>query len=175
MKISKFLAIALAAVLLAAPCRAQSSTTAATESTLTTSNGLAAGKALLSLYTQYKADGKFDLNNASNISNLVSLATNIQGLAQNTNVKSFLSGLISGSKNLVNSSNSSSVLSTLKSISGLDLNSLGTSAATSAASSLLSKLGGSSTSSSASSNSAAGTAANALTKLFSTLGTQESK
>jgi len=155
------------AILLAAPCRAQE-TAAATA--LTNSNGLAAGKALLSLYSQYKADGKLDLSNSANITNLATLAANIQGLAQNTNVKNFLSGLISGSKNLVNNTNSSSVLSTLKSISGLDLSSLGTQAASAAASSLLSKLGGSKTSGTTAGNTAANTAASALTKLFAGLG-----
>lgn len=37
-------------------------------SVLTSSNGIAAGTALLSLYTQYKADGKLDFSNTSRIS-----------------------------------------------------------------------------------------------------------
>lgn len=162
MKTLKIFAISLIALLFATSSFAQTSTS------LTSSNGIAAGKALLSLYTQYKADGKLDLGNANNISNLVSLASNIKGLASDPNTKNFLSGLISGSKNLVTNSNSGSVLKTLTSIAGLDLSSLGTAAATSAATSLLGKVTGTQTSSS--SNNAANVAASALTSLFSTLG-----
>lgn len=169
MKTFKILAISVIALLSAGLCHAQTSTTASSSS-LTSSNGIAAGKAIVALYTQYKADGKLDLANTANVTNLVSLATNIAGLATNNSTTDFLSGLVSGSKSLVNSENSSSVLSTLKSISGLDLSSLGTAAATSAASSLLGKFTGTKTSGSATSSSAANSAASALTSLFKTLG-----
>ena len=45
-----------------------------------TSNGKAAGVALKSLYTQYKADGKLNMQNVGNIVNLATLANNLKGL-----------------------------------------------------------------------------------------------
>lgn len=104
-------------------------------SSLTGNTGSSAGLALLNLYTQFKADGKLDLSNSNNISNLVTLATNIKGLkgsTSKTDLSSFVNGLISGSKNLVNKGNSTSVLNSLKSISNLDLSSLGNAAVSTA-------------------------------------------
>lgn len=142
MKPIKLIAILTAAVLSLGFCRQASA------QTLTSTNGNSAGGALLSLYTQFKADGKLDMTNPNNIANLIKLANNIKGLANNTNTKSFLSGLIQGSKNLVNTSNQSNVLGTLASLSKLDLSSLAgdaaktaaTTAATKAATGLLSKI-----------------------------------
>ena len=131
-------------------------------SVLTSSNGIAAGTALLSLYTQYKADGKLDFSNASNISNLVKLVSNIKGLKSASSADDgFVSGLISGSDSLVNEGNSSNVLSSLSSISNLDTSSL----KSAAASSLVSGLGGSSKKSSGAS-SAVSTASSVLGSLF---------
>ncbi len=163
MSISKFIAAAAMALLLAIPGRAQDSTS----ETLTNSNGLAAGKALLSLYNQYKADGKIDLSNASNITNIAAVVTNIEGLTKNANVKNFVSGLISGSKNLINNVNVDSVISTLSSIAGLDASSIASSVATSAAKGLLSKLGGGKSETTVSNS--ATTAANVLSTLFAGL------
>ena len=104
-------------------------------SSLTGSTGSSAGLALLNLYTQFKADGKLDLSNSKNISNLVTLASNIKGLkgsTSKTDLSPFVNGLISGSKNLVNKGNSTSVLNSLKSISNLDLSSLGNAAVSAA-------------------------------------------
>ena len=90
-----------------------------TETTATTAtlNGQAAGAALKSLYTQYKADGKLDMGNLNNLLNLTTLATNIQGLKGQSNkgafYKDFASGLVLGSNNLVTSENSTSVMSGL--------------------------------------------------------------
>lgn len=173
------LIIAVAAIcLLAAPvqtAKAQNSALSGVVSALTASNGNSAGSALLGLYSQYKADGKLDLQNASNIKNLLTLAQNIKGLAQTKNTTNFLSGLITGSKNLVNNSNSSTVLSSLSNLSKLDLSSLGTSvassAAKSAASGLLSKVasGAKNTATSAPTNSATNKASSILTSLFGKL------
>lgn len=150
-------------------------------SMLTLQNGIAAGKALLALFNQYKSSGKLDLANATNLSNLVSLVNNVKGLTGTSTVAStpadFINGLISGSGNLVTNNNSNTVLSTLGSLAGLDTNSIAksaasaaSSAAASAASSAIGKLlGGSKTTSSstASSNSAASMATSLLTGLFS--------
>lgn len=139
-----------------------------TQSLLTSSNGLAAGKALLSLYTQYKADGKLDLSKANNITNIVNLITNVKGLKSGSTSantpSSFISSLISGSNNLVTKNNANSVLGALGSISNLDTSSIASSVASSALSSVLSKKSNNTTTSSA-----ASTAGSVLTKLFGSL------
>lgn len=178
MKVLKIFAVAALATILAAPCRAnvapagvpadQTSTT-----TLTKSNGTSAGAALLSLYTQYKTDGKIDMTNVSNIANVVTLANNIKGLKSSTSTANFVKGLISGSKKLVNTSNSSTVLKALKTISGLDLSSMASSAkssaksaAKSAATDILSNIASSKAGTQAKE---VASAASTLTSLFKTL------
>jgi len=141
---------------------------------LSATNGLAAGKSLLALYTQYKADGKLDLGNANNITNIVSLITNVKGLTSgattSTTPQSFVSNLISGSNGLVTNSNANSVLNTLGSISTLDTKSLTSSATSSAVSSAIGGLLGQKGSTKAANTAeSAVTAASALTSLFKTL------
>ena len=189
MKSFKIIAAVVSALFIFSPCHeaaAQDSTSQqSTVPALTASNGNSAGSALLSLFTQYKADGKLDMTNPTNIANLITLANNIKGLAAAKNTGSFLSGLISGSKNLVNKSNQTNVLSTLSSLSNLDLSSLSstaaksaaTAAATSAAKGLLSKVknsastaaGQTASTANTASNSALSSATSLLTGLFGTL------
>ena len=104
------------------------SSTTTTESAGTT-NGKAAGSALKSLYTQYKADGKLDMSNLNNIMNAATLATNVKGLKGQTDkttfYKDFASGLIAGSGNLVTQNNSAAVMSGLTSlVNNVDLSAL---------------------------------------------------
>ena len=118
--------------------------TAAATETAATVNGKAAGAALRALYTQYKADGKMDMSNLNNILNLTTLATNIQDLKGQSDksafYKDFVSGLISGSNNLVTESNSTSVMSGLTNlVDNVDLSGL-TQKAEDTASSLTDKL-----------------------------------
>jgi hypothetical protein len=91
-----------------------SATTAAETASTATVDGKAAGVALRALFTQYKADGKFDMGNLNNLLNLTSLANNIQGLKGQTNkgafYKDFASGLVMGSNNLVTEQNTTSVM-----------------------------------------------------------------
>ena len=155
----------------------------ATETTTTetvadaTSNGQAAGAALKSLYTQYKADGKLDMTNLNNILNLTTLSNNIKDLKGMSNksafYKDFATGLIKGSDSLVDKSNSTSVMNGLTNlVNNVDLSGLTTttetatetvtSAATSAATSALSSLlSGSSSSTSSTTTDAATTISNA--------------
>ena len=103
-------------------------TTETTAPTATT-NGQAAGAALKGLYTQYKADGKLDMANLTNIMNLATLANNVKDLKGQTNksafYKDFATGLVSGSGNLVTSANSTSVMSGLsKLVNNVDLSAL---------------------------------------------------
>ena len=178
MKTYKLFAVLAAALLLVAPyqsAKAQSGINMGNVvSSLTGNTGSSAGLALLNLYTQYKADGKLDLSNSKNISNIITLASNIKGLKgsdSKTDLSSFVSGLISGSKNLVNRGNSTSVLNSLKSISNLDLSSLGNAAASAATSKVMSRMAGklSQSTSDSSQNEAAQQAGSILTNLFKTI------
>lgn len=97
--------------------------------TAAASNGQAAGAALKALFTQYKADGKLDMANLSNIMNLATLANNVKDLKGQTDkssfYKDFATGLVAGSNNLVSSSNSSAVMSGLsKLVNNVDLSGL---------------------------------------------------
>lgn len=98
-----------------------SSTPAATTTTNTTSNALTAGQgagtALHALYTQYKADGKYDYTNLQNAMNTVSLLANCEGLKtgykDKTYLKDFGKGMIASSLGLVTQSNVQSVTNSL--------------------------------------------------------------
>ena len=97
-----------------------------------TSNGKQAGAALKSLYTQYKADGKMDMSNLTNIMNLATLANNVQG-NKTAFYKDFASGLILGSGNLVTQVNSEAVVEGLTGlVENVDLSALTTSATSAA-------------------------------------------
>lgn len=146
----KKIAIVLAAMILAAgsvnaaePQLNLSNIAGKATQMLTNGNGIEAGKALLGLYTQYKADGKFDIKNNKNISNMMILAANIKGLEKLKDVAPYVAGLSEGSKGLVNKTNQSDVLGTLTSLSNMDLSSLGSIAAGAAANSALTNLGAS--------------------------------
>jgi hypothetical protein len=128
-------------------------TTTATETVApATSEGQAAGVALKALYGQYKADGKLDMSNLTNLMNLAALATSVQNLKGQTDkttfYKDFVKGLISGSNNLVNADNSTSIMSGLQNlVNNVDLSGLTASAeekAESAAATLTEKLTGAS-------------------------------
>lgn len=128
-------------------------TTTATETVApATSDGQAAGVALKALYGQYKADGKLDMSNLTNLMNLAALATSVQNLKGQTDkttfYKDFVKGLISGSNNLVNADNSTSIMSGLQNlVNNVDLSGLTASAedkAQSAAATLTEKLTGAS-------------------------------
>ena len=128
-------------------------TTTATETVApATSDGQAAGVALKALYGQYKADGKLDMSNLTNLMNLAALATSVQNLKGQTDkttfYKDFVKGLITGSNNLVNENNSTSIMSGLQNlVNNVDLSGLTASAeekAGSAAATLTEKLTGAS-------------------------------
>lgn len=163
MKAIKIALLFAALTFISAPAIAQTS--------LSTNNGSFAGKALLGLYTQYKADGKLDLANPTNLANLATLAKNIKNLAQTAKTANFVKGLISGSKNLVNNDNSSTVLSSLKSLSKLDLSALQGAAVSKsgdAAKNVLNTLG-SAAANASSSSATKEKAASILTNLFNKL------
>ena len=92
----------------------ESNSTSASQAMTT---GTASGKALKELYVQYKKDGKIDISNLKNLSNLTILAGGIEELKQQSSksafYKDFAKGLVGGSNNLVNDSNSSKVMNLL--------------------------------------------------------------
>ena len=103
---------------------ASSQTTASTQTTQTvqtgnaaTSAGQGAGNALQALYTQYKADGKYDYKNMQNILNTVTLVANCEGLKDNykdkTYLKEFGKGMIASSLGLVTQENVNTVTNSL--------------------------------------------------------------
>lgn len=166
MKTLKLIAVSAIALILATSCSilTGSTATAADETTVANATtGSAAGTALLGLYTQYKQDGKIDLNNINNILNLATLASNVKGIKNTVDTSSFVSGLINGSKNLVSKANSAKVLESLTTLSGLNLNNISKAAdkASQSASDALSSLN--TTASSVS------TAVSTLSTLFNTL------
>lgn len=143
MKIKTIVSALLIAVLGLTSCG--SSSTASSSASATSTSGLSAGQscgtALKNLFVQYQADGKLDLQNASNLLNIASLAssvTSIKNAEKNSSYyKSFAQGVITGSTQTVTRSNVDEVIST---VSGLDLSALSskTAQASSTASSIAS-------------------------------------
>lgn len=92
-------------------------TTTTTPASQATTYGQGAGAAIMNLYAQYKADGKFDMKNANNILNSLQLFANCIDLKDNYKDKTYLSeyglGLMKGAAGLVNTDNVESVLSNL--------------------------------------------------------------
>ncbi len=83
-----------------------SSTSSTTPSTNTTAAqaGKNAGVAIDALTAQYKADGKIDMKNFTNLANILNLIGSAQGLKENkddaTYKKGFIQGLIANSINI---------------------------------------------------------------------------
>ena len=117
---------AVAATLLMSSCgitRTTSSNTATPQAATSTpaqtavSAGQGAGNALLNLYNQYKADGKYDYQNMQNILNTVTLIANCEGLKSNYKdteyLKDFGKGMIASSLGLVTQNNVETVTNSL--------------------------------------------------------------
>ena len=114
----------VAASFMLASCGMMQNTATGTQSSAVSSNqsaaitaGQSAGTALQALYTQYKADGKYDYTNLQNIMNTVTLIGNCEGLKQNYKEQGYLSdfgkGMIIGSLGLVTQNNVETVTSNL--------------------------------------------------------------
>ena len=123
----KTVIFAVAVTLLMSSCGLTKSTTssnaAAPQAASTTSAqtavsaGQGAGNALLNLYNQYKADGKYDYQNMQNILNTVTLVANCEGLKSNYKdteyLKDFGKGMIASSLGLVTQNNVETVTNSL--------------------------------------------------------------
>ena len=79
--------------------------------------GQQSGVTLKALYTQYKADGKIDFSNLSNIANILNLSAQVQKITKaeqgTVDYSEFGQGLIAGSVNLVNEINQAQVVEVL--------------------------------------------------------------
>jgi len=86
----------------------------------TSNDGVSAGSALSALYKQYKADGKYDYTNLTNVMNTIKLLQSCKNLKSNAKDsqywKSFASGLILGSNNLVTEQTSGIVTNSLSNL-----------------------------------------------------------
>ena len=95
-------------------------TTVATTVSAATSAGQNTGNAIHLLYTQYKADGKYDYKNVNNAINAALLLANCADLPKNvknsTYLKEFGQGLITSSAGLVTQQNVASVTDNLTTI-----------------------------------------------------------
>lgn len=88
-----------------------------------TAAGTGAGKALSTLYSQYKSTGKINMGSASTIGTVVELGTYVAALKSNQSVSgyksAFAAGLVTGSTGLVTSVNSMATVNSLLGIAGL--------------------------------------------------------
>lgn len=96
---------------------AQSANQATTTVSESYTAGNQSGIALKALYDQYKADGKLDLSNLSNVANILNVSAQVQKLTQadkeTVSYSDFSKGLIEGSVNLVNNLNSEQITEAL--------------------------------------------------------------
>lgn len=90
-----------------------------------TANGQASGAALKSLYSQYKTDGKVNMQDMNNVMNIMYLVNAIQGLKGMDNKSAFYTdfatGLVLGSNNMISSSNSSAVTGMLGTLANANM------------------------------------------------------
>lgn len=127
--------------------------------------GQGAGLAMINLYKQYKADGKFDAANTNNIINSLQLIANCSMLKENYKDKAFMAdynqGLIMGAAGLINTSNVNNVVNSLTS--------LATTAGQNAANSAASTIGNAVSSANTAVNNAVNTTNNALSQASSSV------
>lgn len=110
-------------------CKSSSSSASAFSSSTSAASGLSSGQscgsALKNLYTQYKADGKLDMTNTSNLLQLASLANSCKQIKDATKdsqyYKSFAQGVIAGSTQTVTTSTVDNVISTVSNLNFSDL------------------------------------------------------
>ena len=126
MRIFKYLAAALVALSLLSSCSVLKSvaSTALTK-------GTNAGAALVDLAEVLTSSGAIDLSSITNIINLGNVISGAKSAAKGNEsfLESFTKGLISGSKNAVNTSNVSGVINGLKSLANVDTSAIATAAA----------------------------------------------
>ena len=90
---------------------------ASSSNTVATSAGQTCGSAILALYNAYKATGKIDLSNPTNLANALTLATSYTLLQQNKGnnafTKAFASGMALGATGLLTPATATTATTTL--------------------------------------------------------------
>lgn len=90
---------------------------ATSSNAVATTAGQTCGSAILALYNAYKATGKIDLSNPTNLANALTLATSYTMLQQNkgnnTFTKAFASGMALGATGLLTPSTATTATNTL--------------------------------------------------------------
>ncbi len=116
----KYIAAALATLMLLSSCSIVKNLTNGS------STGSTTGGALAALYQIFKATGALDLGNLANIINIGKVLTGASTLTNATEAftNDFTNGLIEGSSKLINDSNVQNVMSALKSLSKVDTSAL---------------------------------------------------
>ena len=122
MKLSKLIAAAAILVTMTS-CGVLGSITG--NQSVSLSNGVKVGSALLNLYNQYKTTGTINMTNLANINNVANIVSGIKNIKDNTNTESALAdyaqGLMNGSSNLINTNNAANIISGLTSLANTDL------------------------------------------------------
>ena len=89
-----------------------------------TSAGKSCGKAIATLYKEYKQQVKIDVSNPTALTSIVQIAAARNVLKDNKDDKEFLGaftmGLVSGSNNLITNATSSNIINALLSLSALN-------------------------------------------------------
>ena len=89
-----------------------------------TSAGKSCGKAISTLYKEYKRQGKIDISNPTALTSIVQIAAARNVLKENKDDKAFISaftmGLVSGSNNLITNATSNNIINTLLSLTELN-------------------------------------------------------
>ena len=130
MKILKYIAALVVSLSLLSSCSVIKNVAAANP----LESGKYAGQAISALYQVLQKTGAIDLSNITNIINLGSILTGATS-ATKTNqsfLDTFTKNLISGSKNLVNSSNVGAVMGGLQQLANLDTSAIAKAATTAA-------------------------------------------
>ena len=116
MKLMKRIAAGVASLLLLTSCSILQNAASAT------SLGGNTGTAISAIYNVLKAAGGIDLSNLTNIINIGKILTGANSLtnASQAYTSEFITGLMNGSGNLVNSSNVNAVLGGLQALNNID-------------------------------------------------------
>lgn len=126
----KSIILALVAMITFASCGVLGSATGNSEAA---KSGKSSGVALRNLYNTYQSTGKIEMTNISTMMQVASLVNGVQALKTTTDKTAFyadfLTGLITGSNNLVNKNNSTNVMNALTTMSNLDLSAITNAAA----------------------------------------------
>lgn len=117
----KLLVIVASLLLVATGCKSLFSSS---ENAGATTAGKSCGKAISTLYKEYKKQNKIDVTNTTTLTSIVQIAAARNVLKENKNNTAFMSafavGLVSGSNNLITNLTSNNVINALLTLSSLN-------------------------------------------------------